>query len=232
MAPPDQRHDRPAPRERAIPRPWNAPADRARRSAPGPAPRDESFLAHFLSAPSIVGGIAPSSPALGRALSRHAAGFDAIVELGAGAGSITRHLAADHPGTRLTVIERSATMARRLQRVWPRADVRAGCVHEHADCLDGQPWRCVAVSSIPFRSLPDDLARPTIALIERFLLAHPGRRLVQYSYGLRAPFDFGARTLEWRRVERVWRNLPPAIVWIADGGQGVSPSRPRTRSSA
>jgi phosphatidylethanolamine/phosphatidyl-N-methylethanolamine N-methyltransferase len=148
-------------------------------------------------------------------MSRHAAGFDAIVELGAGAGSITRFLAADHPRAALAVIERSPELARRIARGWPRVFVHSGCVHERADALLAQPASTVAVSSLPFRSLPGDLARTTSGLIERFLLAHPARRLVQYSYGLREPFAFESPLLRWHRAERVWRNVPPAIVWIA-----------------
>ena len=218
--PPDQRErparvgavhaTRPIRRPRAAP---NSPA--ARLAAAAARSLDESFVAHFLRSPALVGGIVPSSPVLGRALSRHAAGFDAIVELGAGEGSVTRHLACDHPRTRLTVIERSASMARRLQRTWPHAEVRAGCVHERAECLYAQPRRAVAVSSLPFRSLPDELAGETIAVLRRFLLDHPERRLIQYSYGLREPFALDTPALAWRRVERVWRNLPPAVVWIA-----------------
>ena len=179
-----------------------------------------SFLAHFLRAPALVGGVVPSSRFLGSAMSRHAAGFEAIVELGAGAGSITRFLAADHPRAALTVIERSPEMAHRIARGWPRASVRAGCVHERADALLEQPARAVAVSSLPFRSLPAELARTTSALIERFLLAHPERRLVQYSYGLREPFALASPRLQWRRAERVWRNVPPAIVWMAGQRMG------------
>ena len=175
----------------------------------------DSFFAHFLRAPALVGGIVPSSRALGRAMSRHAAGFDAIVELGAGAGSITRFLAADHPRAALAVIERSPELARRIARGWPRVFVHSGCVHERADALLAQPASTVAVSSLPFRSLPGDLARTTSGLIERFLLAHPARRLVQYSYGLREPFAFESPLLRWHRAERVWRNVPPAIIWIA-----------------
>ena len=223
MAPPDSRHgdDHGRSASRAIERArsWQGtghdatPPARQRRSRR--VALDESFLAHFLRAPALVGGIVPSSSALARTLSRHAAGFEAIVELGAGAGSITRWLAAEHPRTALTVIEREPRMARRLARAWPRARVHAGCVHERAACLHAQPAHAVAVSSLPFRSLPDDLARPTIVELEQFLLAHPERRLVQYSYGLREPFRFDAPALRWRRVERVWRNLPPALVWVA-----------------
>jgi phospholipid N-methyltransferase len=178
----------------------------------------DSFFAHFLRAPALVGGIVPSSRVLARALSRQAEGYDAIVELGAGGGSVTRWLARDHPRSVLTVVERDPGMARRLARSWPRARVHAGCVHEFADRLLAQPSRTVAVSSLPFRSLPADLGQATIEVIERFLLAHSARRLVQYSYGLREPFTFGTAAIRWRRAQRVWRNLPPAVVWIAEPG--------------
>jgi len=175
----------------------------------------DTMLVQFLRAPNFMGGIVPSSSVLARAMSRQAAGFDAIVELGAGTGAVTRRLVVDHPRAALTLIEREQQLARRLARSYSRARVRDGCVHDRVDCLLEQPPRTVAVSSLPFRSLPEDVANATRAAIERFLLANPARRLVQYSYGLREPFLFRDTRLSWRRVERVWRNVPPAIVWIA-----------------
>lgn len=191
-------------------------AEHTTRRAPFPLDSlSDSLLLHFLRAPALVGGIVPSSSVLARAMSRHAAGFDAMVELGAGTGSVTRRLAVDHPRTPLTVIERSPVLAQRIAHGLPRARVHGGCVHERAECLIEQPARTVAVSSLPFRSLPADLSRATIAVIERFLLAHAERRLVQYSYGLREPFEFDSPHVFWQRAERVWRNLPPAVVWVA-----------------
>ena len=175
----------------------------------------DTMLVQFLRAPTFMGGIVPSSSVLARAMSRQAAGFDAIVEVGAGTGAVTRRLAADYPRAPLTLVEREPQLARRLSRAFSHARVHDGCVHECVDCLLEQPPRTVAVSSLPFRSLPADVADATIAALERFLLADPERRLVQYSYGLREPFALRDRRLAWRRVERVWRNVPPAIVWIA-----------------
>ena len=217
MVPPDTRPDPVPARTRAIDgrRPVRGETEAPRHDGDSRRPLGESFLAHFLRAPALGGGVVPSSRVLARTLSRHAAGFDAIVELGAGAGSVTRWLAGDHPRARLTVIERDASMTRRLQRLWPRARICAACVHERPDALLMQPASAVAVAALPFRSLPDDLSRATAAVIERFLLADPARRLVQYSYGLREPFEFGDARLRWRRAERVWRNVPPAIVWVA-----------------
>ena len=174
-----------------------------------------SMLVQFIREPALVGGVVPSSDVLARAMSRQACGYDAIVELGSGTGAVTRRLAAEHPRAVLTVIEREPLLARRLVSACPRARVRVGCVHERVDDLLAQPQRAVAVSSLPFRSLPEHVAVMTIAALERFLLAHSERRLVQYSYGLREPFAFSDAHLAWRRVQRVWRNVPPAVVWVA-----------------
>ena len=183
----------------------------------------DTMLVQFLRAPTFMGGIVPSSAVLARAMSRQAAGFDAIVEVGAGTGAVTRRLVADHPRTALTLVEREPTLARRLARAFSHARVHDGCVHERVDCLLEQPPRTIAVSSLPFRSLPDDVADATIDALECFLLAARGRRLVQYSYGLRAPFAFRDPRLAWRRVERVWRNVPPAIVWTAAAAPADAP---------
>ncbi len=175
----------------------------------------DSLLVQFLRSPALVGGIVPSSTVLARAMSRQAAGFEAIVELGAGTGAVTRQIVADHPRARLWIIEREPALARRLQTAGAHARILTGCVHECEAALLAQPARAVAVSSLPFRCLPDPVAAATIASLQRFLLAHPARRLVQYSYGLREPFALTDGRLAWRRVERVWRNVPPAVVWLA-----------------
>jgi phospholipid N-methyltransferase len=174
-----------------------------------------SMLVQFFREPALVGGVVPSSGVLARAMSRQARGYEAIVELGSGTGAVTRRLAAEHPHAALTIIEREPLLARRIVRACPHAHVRVGCVHERVDDLLAQPPRAVAVSSLPFRSLPEEVAATTIAALERFLNAYDERRLVQYSYGLRAPFAFADPRLGWRRVERVWRNVPPAVVWVA-----------------
>jgi phospholipid N-methyltransferase len=198
---------------------YAAPAwPRASHRARAPAVLDAlagSMLVQFVREPALVGGVVPSSNVLARAMSRQARGYPAVIELGAGTGAVTRCLVAEHAEAVLTVIEREPLLARRIATSFPRARVRIGCVHERVDDLLAQPARAVAVSSLPFRSLPGNVAATTIAAIERFLLDHPERRLVQYSYGLRAPFAFRDARLAWRRVERVWRNVPPAIVWVA-----------------
>jgi phospholipid N-methyltransferase len=78
----------------------------------------------------------------------------------------------------------------------------------------GLPDRTVLVSSLPFRSLPPQLRVRSSLAIEQFLTARPGRRLLQYSYLPREPFELRhAERLRWRRLGAVWGNAPPAWVW-------------------
>lgn len=171
------------------------------------------FLLHYLRSPALIGAIVPSSAALARAMSRQAQGHAHILEFGAGTGTITQQLALDHGERCLTVFELDPRLARTLARRYPHMPVWDGCLHERADIVLGQPEDCVAVSSLPFRSLPASVREPTIELVEAFLDAHPARQLVQYTYGLRPPFDVSTARLAWTRHDRVWTNVPPACVW-------------------
>lgn len=172
------------------------------------------FLLQYLRSPALVGAVVPSSPALARAMSREAEGYDHILELGAGTGPITKQLASDHADSKLTVFELDSQQAQRLALAHPRAQVWDGCLHERADVLLNAAPQAVAVSSLPFRSLPESVLEPTVDVVEAFLLAHPKRKLVQFTYGLREPFTPRADSLAWKRCCRVWSNLPPASVWV------------------
>ena len=189
-------------------------------TAYGPRPRglgaagtSARFLLRYLRSPALIGAVAPSSAALARTMSRHAQGYAHILEFGAGTGTITQQLALDHGERCLTVFELDPRLARALARRYPHVPVWDGCLHDRADIVLGQPAECVAVSSLPFRSLPASVREPTIEVVEAFLNAYPQRRLVQYTYGLRAPFDVSTPRLAWTRHDRVWTNVPPASVW-------------------
>jgi len=170
-------------------------------------------LLRYLRSPALIGAIAPSSATLARAMSRQAQGYAHILEFGAGTGTITQQLAHDHGERGLTIFELDGRLARILAQRHPHVPVWDGCLHERADTVLGQPEDCVAVSSLPFRSLPESVRRPTIEIVEAFLEASPRRKLVQYTYGLRPPFDVSTRRLAWIRHGRIWTNLPPASVW-------------------
>jgi len=91
-------------------------------------------------------------------------------------------------------------------------DVRQNSAHEVLDDLVF-PAPAAVVSSLPFRSLPQALRELTVASIERFLHRVPGSKLVQFTYLPRAPFE-ASPDFRWHRADWVWRNAPPAGVWV------------------
>ncbi|WP_243658638.1 hypothetical protein [Paraburkholderia sp. BL9I2N2] len=60
------------------------------------------------------------------------------------------------------------------------------------------------------------IVRPTVEALADVLRVDQARRLVQFSYRLRAPFAAPADFV-WRRFCTVWRNAPPANVWELQG---------------
>ena len=170
------------------------------------------LLRQWLKTPGLVGAIMPSSRHLARVMARHASGAEVLVELGAGTGTITAELVRQYPSVPLILFEQSAALASRLHSRFPQATIVAECFHQRTSLLAHLAENAVFVSSLPFRSLPEQIAAPTIAFLHRLLIAAPQRRLIQFTYQPRAPFKVPAGLL-WRRYVTVWRNAPPAGVW-------------------
>lgn len=176
--------------------------------------------------PSTVGAILPSSRHLAAAMARAAGGAQRLIELGAGTGAITEALCRQHPAVPTLAVEMEPRLAHHLSQRFPGVEVRASAAHEVLQDAHEGPDATVLVSSLPFRSLPRHWRLRSSLAIEQFLLAHPARRLVQYTYQPRAPFDLHhAHLLRWHKVSLVWRNAPPAWVWelkAVDGGRAAS----------
>ena len=213
---------------RALPNPTRRDASlletspRLRRANLRPPARRSSelglFLRRWLANPLRMGAIAPSAPALARAMARvaHADGEDGrlMVELGPGTGSVTRALlAAGVPEERLVLVERDRHFHAWLRGHFPRAAV----LHSDARQLDrilppGQAGSVsTVVSSLPLNSLPkcerDEIVRAALRV-----LSDDGC-LVQYSYGVASPLPCEAFGLTGERVAFAAANLPPATVW-------------------
>jgi len=184
------------------------------------------ILHQWLKTPALVGAILPSSKYLAKVMARHAGDSDALIELGAGTGTITTELVRQHPAVPLILFEQNSVLARQLHRHFSHAQIVPEYFHAHTELLAQLPERAVFVSSLPFRSLPAHIAAPTVAVLHRLLTEAPQRRLIQFTYQPRAPFMAPAG-LVWRRCVTVWRNAPPAGVW-----ELRMPGRPRKHDSA
>jgi phospholipid N-methyltransferase len=170
--------------------------------------------------PTMVGALLPSSRALAQAMAQAADGAELIVELGAGTGAITAGLVERHPDVPTIAVELQEGMARMLAERFPQIDVRAASAHQVLRDLQPACDHVAVVSSLPFRSLPPRWGEPTRLSIEQFLLEGARRRLVQYTYQPRVPFEQRwSEQLAWCRQRVVWRNAPPAWVWTLSARQ-------------
>ncbi len=180
------------------------------------------ILRRFLANPGMIGAIAPSSPALAEAMTRQIGKGVAVFEIGAGSGAITRHIQKAALSSPLLVFEQDPLLAEHLRRRVGHARVIEGLFHDTVDGLGEIPDPLVILSSVPFKSLSRKLHLSTVEAICHILLASPNRRLIQYTYFNRPPFVPCHRSLHWRRLTRVWANIPPATVWELRAETGVA----------
>jgi phosphatidylethanolamine/phosphatidyl-N-methylethanolamine N-methyltransferase len=165
--------------------------------------------------PAMVGALLPSSRGLASAMAREADEGELIIELGAGTGAITEALRQRRPQRPMVAVELQPELAEHLAMRFPGVDVRAEPAHKVLRGLQAAKPRVVVVSSLPFRSLPRRWREPSSLAIEHYLLGDERRHLVQYTYQPRAPFDLQhADRLRWHKRRIVWRNAPPAWVWV------------------
>ncbi|GAA0553176.1 phosphatidylethanolamine/phosphatidyl-N-methylethanolamine N-methyltransferase [Rhizomicrobium palustre] len=169
------------------------------------------FFARFLAHPKRVGAIAPSGAFLARAVVAEADLSGDVLELGPGSGAFTAALLeAGLPPSRLTAIEYDASFAAALRRRFPGVGILQGDAFSFAALTPGLRFSSV-ISGLPLLNYGRDEDR---ALIASALMAMPkGAPFVQFSYGWNAPVEppEGATV---HKATRIWKNLPPAAVWV------------------
>ena len=173
------------------------------------------FFRGLLARPRNIGAIAPSSPALARAI---AAQVDLLVpgpilELGPGTGVVTEALIAR--GTdpdRIIAIEYDADLARLVASRFPRVTVINGDAFTLAQTLGKRegPFAGI-VSGLPLLNFPP--AKRTQLVDDALRLLAPGAPFVQFSYGLHSPVAPPEGAVV-RQAAFVVMNLPPARVWV------------------
>jgi len=165
--------------------------------------------------PLRMGSIVPSSPALcRRVVAQTVRGPDeAMLELGAGTGVISRALlAAGLPPERLFVVEIVPAMAAHLRRVLPGANVIEGDARALPDLLPAA-WHGrigTVVCGIPLVLLP--LAEQR-RFIDAMQAVAPGRGFLHFSYCATSPLPARKLGLQARREAWTPLNFPPASVW-------------------
>jgi phosphatidylethanolamine/phosphatidyl-N-methylethanolamine N-methyltransferase len=181
------------------------------------------FLKRWLRRPFTMGAVVPSGRLLAEAMA-HAA-VEAVggrpghvVELGAGTGEVSKALlGAGIPPHALALVERDPELASFLRRTFdggPQviegdATILSGLLVAH-----GVERVAAIVSSLPLLSLPAEIVNGIVRSV--FAALPPGGALVQFTYGPTPPIPRPLRDglgLSGSSSRRIWRNVPPAVVW-------------------
>lgn len=171
-----------------------------------------TFFIRMLKDPRTTGALVPSSARLARALARLAKDSDHVLELGAGTGAVTQALSKVVSIEKLEVVELQKKLAAKLKKKYPDLRVLQSSAHLALDNYR-QDGSVAVVSSLPFRSLPAAIKHLTIQSLLAFLDASPGSQLIQYTYGLGAPFAVPS-DFKWQQVKWIFANFPPACIWV------------------
>ena len=174
------------------------------------------FLLGLFARPRNVGAIAPSSPELARAIAEQ---IDPeregpILELGPGTGVVTAALIARGVAPeRITAIEFDAKFADLVAQRFPRVRVLEGDAFDLNASLGDEiaPVYAGIVSGLPLLNHPPPRRQGLIENALARLL--PGAPYVQFSYGWTPPIPAPDGT-QVSRAAVIWKNLPPARVWV------------------
>ena len=193
--------------------------DRAQRRSERLLGDETHFLRTLLENPRLTGAVAPSSPYLARAMAR-AVGTGRrglVVELGPGTGPVTKALI-DHGIAReqLVLVEYDKGFCRLLKDRFAPARVVQGDAYDLPRTLaefSGRPIAAI-VSSLPLLNQPAALRTKLIG--DAFALMGPAGVFVQFTYGLKSPVPRPACVNKYSAQggAPIWRNLPPARVWV------------------
>jgi phosphatidylethanolamine/phosphatidyl-N-methylethanolamine N-methyltransferase len=180
------------------------------------------FLKRWLRRPLAMGAVMPSGRLLAAAMANTTRTVlegrpGHVVELGAGTGEVTKALlAAGITPERLALVERDPELAIFLRRHFPGPRIIEGDAARLSRLLADHGVASVAavVSSLPLLSLPAGVVAGIVGGV--FEALPRGAALVQFTYGPTPPVPRALRErlhLDGAHGKRIWRNVPPAVVW-------------------
>jgi phosphatidylethanolamine/phosphatidyl-N-methylethanolamine N-methyltransferase len=195
-----------------------------------PAPADarsarRAFLAAALRRPATMGAIAPSSPRLGAVLASVVphSGQPVVVELGPGTGAVSAVIAERLPsGARHLAVELDPAMVAFLRGTHPALEVVEGNAADLGVLLGERGITAVdaVVCGLPWALFDDATQTRLLSEISRAIGDRGAFTTFAYLHGM----TLGAARRFRRRLRdtfeevlvsaTVWRNLPPAFVYV------------------
>jgi len=184
------------------------------------------FIRSWAQNPLRTGAVTPSGPELAAKMASYLAprAHAAVIELGPGTGVVTKALFdRGFTQSQLSLIEYCPDFCELLTRRYPGLNVLQGDAYALRNTLkaaerlpegksDGRHALDGIVSSLPLLTRPEPARKALLA--EALELLKPGAPFIQFSYGLVAPVKPASRAVSVYSSEWVWKNLPPARVWV------------------
>lgn len=180
------------------------------------------FFRSWVENPLKTGAVSPSGPLLAAKMASyitpdHGAHF---VELGPGTGVVTKAIFDRGIGHKdLISVEYSENFCRLLRARFPGLKVVQGDAYALKDLLSEGPAHGFAkgglngiVSSLPLFTRPEEDRRRFV--LDALSLLKPGAPLIQFSYALVPPVKADPAAFSLTKSEWIWKNLPPARVWV------------------
>ena len=178
------------------------------------------FIRSWIEKPISTGAVMPSSKALARTMARYVdpQSKGPVIELGPGTGPVTAALV-EHgiDPARLVLVEFNPAFCRLLRPRYPAATVVQGDAYRLRRLLETyvrEPAAAV-VSGLPLVTKP---LRTRLRLIsDAMALLARGAPFVQFTYAVMPPIPKALAGIKAEASELIWRNLPPARVWVYRG---------------
>lgn len=173
------------------------------------------FLGQLIRRPAEIRAIAPTASAAAREMARVVTpDMQAVAEIGAGTGTITRAiLGRGLPPERLELYELNAAFCARLSETFPGVTVHNRPAQDMVNVGRGQ--LDAVISGVPTLPMPDELQHAIVG--SALWMLKPGAPFVQITYGTQPPLSARVREdlgLSFTRSRRIWLNLPPAQVYV------------------
>jgi phosphatidylethanolamine/phosphatidyl-N-methylethanolamine N-methyltransferase len=178
------------------------------------------FIRSWMEKPLRTGAVMPSGKALARVMARYVdpQSTGPIIELGPGTGPVTEALVQRGVDpSRLVLVEFNPDFCRLLRTRYPAATVVQGDAYRLRRLLESivrEPAAAI-VSGLPLVTKP---LRTRLRLISDAMgLLKPSAPFVQFTYAMVPPIPKALSGIKGEASELIWRNLPPARVWVYRG---------------
>ncbi|MGO4386666.1 class I SAM-dependent methyltransferase [Microvirga sp. 2YAF29] len=180
--------------------------------------QDEArFLRSWLERPLVVGAVTPSGKVLARTMASYVDPRipGPVIELGPGTGPVTDALInRGIEQERLVLVEFNPEFCQLLKRRFPKATIIQGDAYDLQETLSGilKEPAAATVSSLPLFTKPMDQRLDLLEAAQEMM--HPSAPFIQFTYAVVPPIPARSTYYKAKASNRIWRNLPPARVWV------------------